>query len=157
MKGNKALSWLDLALYRPLIPQNTGNIGRTCVGLDIPLSIIGRPGFSLDDAAVKRAGLDYWADLKLLLYADLESFFVEHPPERCWFFTKQGKSSLFDAELGQGDTFVFGQETLGLPPEVLEKHFDRTLYLPMPGNIRSYNLSNTAAVAAFEAYRKLTK
>lgn len=126
------------------------------MGLDIPLSIIGRPGFSLDDASVKRAGLDYWANLSLHLYEGWESFFAENPGERCWFFTKQGKTSLFEADVCRGDVFVFGQETLGLPAFILEKYPSQTLYLPMPGSVRSYNLSNTAAVAAFEAYRKLT-
>ena len=84
MKNN----WLNLCLYRPEIPQNTGNIGRTCVGLNIPLHIIGRPAFFMDDKHLKRSGLDYWEKLNLYFYEDFEDFFKTHQSARFFFFTK---------------------------------------------------------------------
>jgi len=148
-------NWLNLALYRPEIPQNTGNIGRTCVGLNIPLHIIGRPAFFISDAKLKRAGLDYWDQLDLMHYEDFADFFTHFEPSRCFFFTKNGTQHLFETQFKFGDCLVFGRETQGLPPEIIDKYPKQTVYLPMSDKIRSFNLANTAAVAAFEAYRQI--
>lgn len=148
--------WLHIALYRPQIPQNTGNIGRTCVGLNLPLHIIDRPSFSLDAKSVKRAGLDYWSSLKLIEHESWESFEAKLNPKRLFFFTKAGSKSLYETSFQKGDVLIFGRETSGLPKEILEKYEkNQSIFLPMPGEIRSYNLSNTVAIAAFEAYRQI--
>jgi tRNA (cytidine/uridine-2'-O-)-methyltransferase len=146
---------INIALYRPEIPQNTGNIARTCVGLNVPLHIIGRPAFSLEDKQVRRAGLDYWKDLNLIRHENWKAFLEANPGCRFHLFTKSGKKSLFDVQFQQNDFLIFGRETEGLPRWILDEHAEGTVYLPMPGNVRSYNLSNTVAVAVFEAYRQL--
>jgi len=148
-------NWLNLCLYRPEIPQNTGNIGRTCVGLNIPLHIIGRPSFFMDDKQLKRAGLDYWEKLKIHYYEGFEDFFEKNPDARCFFLTKYGKKSLFEVHFQINDFLILGRETAGLPKEMIQKYAYSTIYLPMSNEIRSFNLANTAAVAAFEAYRQI--
>ncbi len=151
MKSN----WLSLALYKPQIPQNTGNIGRTCVGLNTPLHIIGKPAFFLDDKEVKRAGLDYWKDLKLVQHAHFEEFFTHIDPKQCYFFSKNGHKNLFEVSFKKGDCLIFGQETHGLPQDICSQFASQTIFLPMGEKIRSYNLSNAVAIAAFEAYRQI--
>ena len=142
-------------MYRPEIPQNTGNIARTCVGLDIDLIIVGRPSFSLDDKSLKRAGLDYWEYLRLKLYEDWDEFLGRENPNYILLFTKNGKVSIFDTKIVEGSYLVFGRETEGLPQYILDKYRDNTVFLPIIGNVRSYNLANSVAVAAFEAYRQI--
>lgn len=147
--------WLHIGLYRPQIPQNTGNIARTCVGLEIPLHIIGKPVFSLEDRYLKRAGLDYWEHLSLTLHEGWEEFSQKYPSSRCYFFSKKGRRNLFDLSFQEEDILIFGQESDGLPPWMLEEFAEQTVFLPMPGKVRSFNLSNTVAVAAFEAYHQI--
>ncbi|HCL57594.1 MAG TPA: tRNA (uridine(34)/cytosine(34)/5-carboxymethylaminomethyluridine(34)-2'-O)-methyltransferase TrmL [Spirochaetia bacterium] len=148
-------NWLNIALYKPQIPQNTGNIGRTCVGLNIALHIIGKPAFFLDDKAVRRAGLDYWEYLKLIQYDSFEDFFKKNPDKNFYFFTKKGKHLVFDVSFHKSDFMIFGQETEGLPAWILEKYEDFTVQFPMSDQVRSFNLSNTVASASFEAYRQI--
>ncbi len=148
-------NWLNIALYKPLIPQNTGNIGRTCVGLNIALHIIGTPGFHLENKYLKRAGLDYWKNVNLNLLKDFDSLYKKHENSNFYYFTKNGKKSIFDITFSQGDFLIFGQETEGLPDKITEKNVNNTVFLPMEKSIRSFNLSNVAAIAAFEAYRQL--
>lgn len=150
-------NWLNIVLYRPEIPQNTGNIGRTCVGLNIPLHIIGRPSFFLEDKHLKRAGLDYWEKLNLFHYEDWADFFLRHSQGHFYFFTKKGRKNLFDVSFQERDFLIFGRETDGLPQDILEKYADYTVSLPMSEQIRSFNLSNTVAVSAFEAFRQIQK
>lgn len=152
MKASGA--WLNIALYRPEIPQNTGNIGRTCVGLELPLHIVGRPGFSLDDKHLRRAGLDYWDSLKLYRHENWNQF-RSKLSGRIFCFSKGGTKNFYKQKFQYGDTFLFGRETEGLPSFVTDELSENIVYLPMPGPIRSYNLSNTVAIAAFEAYRQL--
>jgi len=147
--------FVKIVLYRPEIPQNTGNIARTCVGLDIDLIIVGRPSFSLDDKSLKRAGLDYWEYLRLKLYEDWNEFLGRENPNYILLFTKNGKVSIFDTKIVEGSYLVFGRETEGLPQYILDKYRDNTVFLPIIGNVRSYNLANSVAVAAFEAYRQI--
>ncbi|HOJ49762.1 MAG TPA: tRNA (cytidine(34)-2'-O)-methyltransferase [Spirochaetota bacterium] len=147
--------WLKIVLYRPEIPQNTGNIGRTCVGLNIPLIIVGRPSFSLEDKELKRAGLDYWQYLNLRKYESWETFLEIEKADNILIFTKSGKKSIFEANITEGSYLIFGRETEGLPKDIMEKYKENSIYLPIIGNVRSYNLANTVAVASFEAYRQI--
>lgn len=148
-----------IALFEPEIPPNTGNIARLCVGLDIRMSIIGRPSFDLSEKAVRRAGLDYWEYLKLSQFEDWSGFrkYAENCNSRIFLITKFGKTCYTQEKFLTGDSLVFGRETSGLP-EYIKKSIPEAqhLYIPMPGKVRSLNLSNAVAVLAYEAYRQIT-
>jgi tRNA (cytidine/uridine-2'-O-)-methyltransferase len=148
---------LNVVLYQPLIPSNTGNIARTCAGTKTSLHLIRPLGFSTDDKALKRAGLDYWPYVDIHYYDSLEDFFESHPNGEFFYLTKHGKKphSDFDyTDTSKDYFFVFGRETTGLPPELLEANKDHSLRLPMSPYIRSLNLSNTAAIMIYEALRQ---
>lgn len=147
---------LNICLVEPEIPNNTGNIGRTCVGLCSKLNLIGKLGFDLSEKAVRRAGLDYWKELNLQQYESIESWESElKDPGRIFLFTTKAEKSFYDIEFQPGDYLVFGKETAGLSAEFRGKYADQCVKLPMPGQVRSFNLANTVAVAAFEAYRQI--
>ena len=140
-------------LFKPLIPQNTGNIGRLCVGHQSQLTIIGEPAFNFDDKAVRRAGLDYWPKLDFQHIPD-ESTWI--PPKRCFKVSKFAKKTIFDMQFQEGDSFLFGQETKGLEdlkPSISEQI--ESFSLPMSENIRSFNLANSAAMVLIEATRQV--
>jgi len=148
---------LHVVLYQPLIPANTGNIARTCAGTDTELHLIKPLGFSTDDKMLKRAGLDYWEHVKIHYYESLDDFYEKNQGGEFFYVTKFGKKahSDFDYSVGEKDFFfIFGRETTGLPQEVIEENIDRCLRLPMNENIRSLNLSNTAAILIYEALRQ---
>ncbi len=158
---------MEIALYRPEIPPNTGNIARlaTCTGLR--LNIIGEPSFSLDEKQVRRAGLDYWDLLDLRLHSDWPAFLKyahSRPGARpdsgnILLISKHGSRVYSDHNFRAGDIFVFGRETTGLPPEVHasvnERYPDHVLRLPMVPECRSLNLSNTVAIVIYEGIRQL--
>ncbi len=148
---------IHVVLHEPDIPGNTGNIARTCVGTYSTLHLIHPLGFSLDDKMLKRAGLDYWKYLSLKEYDSLEHFFQENKTGQFFFVEDYGEQTYADINFATIDEdlyFIFGSETEGLPLSLLEGKEDRCLRLPMSGDVRSLNLSNTVAVVVFEALRQ---
>lgn len=147
---------IHVVLYQPEIPANTGNIARTCAATDAHLHLIRPLGFSTDDKMLKRAGLDYWPFVKIHYYDSLDEFFDKNQGEFFYIETYGDKAySDFDYSNHNEDYyFMFGKETTGLPKELLEKNQDRCLRIPMTTNVRSLNLSNTAAILVYEAMRQ---
>lgn len=148
---------INVVLYQPQIPSNTGNIARTCAGTDTNLHLIRPLGFSTDDKMLKRAGLDYWQYVNIVYYDSLDEFYEKNAGGEFFYITKFGQKpfSSFDYSNSSNDYFfIFGRETTGLPKEVIEKNKDVSLRIPMNENIRSLNLSNTAAVLIYEALRQ---
>jgi tRNA (cytidine/uridine-2'-O-)-methyltransferase len=148
---------IHVVLYQPEIPSNTGNIARTCAGTDTALHLIRPLGFSTDDKMLKRAGLDYWEHVNITYYDSLEEFFKKNEGGEFFFLSKRGTIPFtsFDYSNQEKDYFfIFGRETKGLPAEVIEDNVDRCLRIPMTDNIRSLNLSNTAAILIYEALRQ---
>ena len=148
---------LNIALYRPEIPPNTGNIARLCVGIKARLHIIGKPSFDMSEKAVRRAGLDYWEHLSLITHSDWEAFMgTVVNPGRVFLVTKFGKTLYTDQNYVDNDYFVFGRETTGLPEEIRNNFTDSNqIHIPMSPECRSLNLSNAVAVVAYEAVRQL--
>ncbi|MBQ2125351.1 MAG: tRNA (cytidine(34)-2'-O)-methyltransferase [Spirochaetales bacterium] len=142
---------ISIALYQPEIPQNTGNIARLAVGLDIDLYLIGKLGFSLDDRYLKRAGLDYWEHLKLTICKDMEEFERLTAGRRKILGTTKGAAPYYEFEYQDGDIIILGQESCGLPKEYLMANLETSVTIPMPGKVRSLNLSNSAAILAYDA------
>jgi tRNA (cytidine/uridine-2'-O-)-methyltransferase len=145
-----------IVLYEPEIPSNTGNIGRLCVATDSTLHIVGRTGFHLDDASVRRAGLDYWEQVKLVRHVDLPAFEAVQPAERLFCFSAHATRLYTAIDYRPGDAFVFGSESRGLPPEVLARHAERVFVIPIPtGKVRSLNLANVVGIVLYEALRQV--
>ncbi|KSU84013.1 tRNA (cytidine/uridine-2'-O-)-methyltransferase [Fictibacillus enclensis] len=148
---------LHVVLYQPLIPANTGNIARTCAGTGTSLHLIRPLGFSTDDKQLKRAGLDYWEHVNVHYYDSLEELFERFPEGLFYYITKFGKQRYTDMDYSvpaRDHFFVFGRETTGLPDELLKANEEYCFRLPMNDNIRSLNLSNTAAILIYEALRQ---
>jgi tRNA (cytidine/uridine-2'-O-)-methyltransferase len=147
---------LNVILFRPEIPPNTGNVIRLCANTGAALHLIRPLGFELDDARLRRAGLDYHEYTSLAVHDDLGSCFDAIGTSRVFAFTTRGRVAHVDAHFADGDALLFGCETAGLPGEVLETiPAERRLRLPMRADSRSLNLSNTVAVAVYEAWRQL--
>ena len=150
---------LHVVLYQPEIPPNTGNIGRTCVALGAKLWLIRPLGFQINEKELRRAGLDYWPHLDWEAVDDWQVVENKLAQQlnggRFWFFTKTATRLYTQADFQRGDVLVFGSESKGLPPELLEKHREQALRLPMRPQVRSLNLSATAAVAMYEAARQI--
>lgn len=144
---------LNIVLVEPRIPQNTGNIARTCAATGARLHLVGPMGFTIDDAKLKRAGLDYWHLLDITVYNDSEEFFAKNSGEY-FFFTTKAQKIYSDTPYPDGAYIVFGREDAGLPEELLVKNPDRCVRLPMIAGARSLNLSNTVAVATYEVLRQ---
>lgn len=144
---------LNIVLVEPQIPQNTGNIARTCAATGAALHIVKPMGFAPTDAKLKRAGLDYWHLLNLTYYDSLADFFAKTEGDY-YYFTTKGGAAYSDARYPDGAWLLFGREDAGLPEELLARHPGRCLRLPMINGARSLNLSNTVAVAAYEALRQ---
>ncbi len=145
---------LHIVLFQPEIPQNTGNIGRTCVALCAKLWIVRPAGFRLDSTQLKRAGLDYWEHLTWEAVDDWAAVLDRIDIDRCWFLTKFAARSYTQVEYRQGDVLVFGSETSGLPESIRQEHASRTLAIPMPGPVRSLNLAVSVGIVAYEVYRQ---
>ena len=146
---------LHVVLHEPEIPNNTGNIGRTCVALDCAMHLIHPLGFALNEKACRRAGLDYWPRLDLHEHASLEAYLDAHGDARLWVLSTKGKRPVWDADFRSGDHLLFGKETRGLPDEVLERFADRLVTLPMVPSERSLNLATAVCAVAYEAVRQL--
>lgn len=148
--------FFNVVLVEPEIPNNTGNVGRTCVGLWSKLHLVGPLGFSIDDKQLKRAGLDYWPNLELQYHKDWARFEDALPSDaRIFFFETGGVKTLFDIEFKANDYLIFGKETKGIRPEILSRHQDKIYEIPFPGEIRSFNLANTVAMVMCEGFRQL--
>ena len=147
---------LNIVLFEPEIPPNTGNIIRLCANTGTRLHLVGPLGFSLDDARLKRAGLDYHELTHTRSYADWSSYLEQNPETPTWAFSTRGGVRYTDAVYHAGDALLFGPETRGLPQPLLDEiGEDRRLRLPMAPDSRSLNLSNTVAIAVYEALRQL--
>ena len=148
---------IHIVLYQPEIPANTGNVARTCAGTDAKLHLIRPLGFSTDDKHLKRAGLDYWKFVDVHYHDSLEDLFEAYPEGKFYFIETFGKKphSSFDYSNKEEDIFfVFGRETTGLPKDLIRANLDTCLRIPMTSNVRSLNLSNTAAILVYEALRQ---
>ena len=144
----------NLVLVEPEIPQNTGNIARTCSVSGATLHIIEPMGFKIDDKKLKRAGLDYWHLLNIIYYKNLEDFFDKNKGGRFYFCTTKAPHCYTEPEYKDGDYFFFGKETAGLPESLLSENLDSCIRIPMRENTRSLNLSNSVAIVLYEALRQ---
>jgi tRNA (cytidine/uridine-2'-O-)-methyltransferase len=143
-----------IVLYQPEIPANTGNIGRLCVGADCELHIIKPMRFMINDKNLKRAGLDYWQDLKFFLHDDLAELQAQFPQSNIYFCTTKTERKYTEPEYKDGDIFVFGPESRGIPEEILTNNHNKTITIPMSAKLRSINLSNSVAIVLYEALRQ---
>lgn len=148
------MSKLNIVLVEPEIPQNTGNIARTCAATGARLHIIEPMGFKIDDKKLKRAGLDYWYLLDITYYKNLDDFFLKNPDGSFYFFTTKGRKVYSEVEYPDNSFLFFGKETAGLPEELLLQHPNTAVRVPMISGARSLNLSNTVALAAYEVLRQ---
>jgi len=144
-----------VVLYQPEIPQNTGNIGRTCVAVGAKLWIVQPAGFQLDEKRLRRAGLDYWQHLDVELVPHWPALLERLDADRFYFLSKFAKRSIWEAEFRTGDVLVFGRETSGLPSDILDPHDPRALRLPMREQVRSLNLATTAGIVLYEHQRQV--
>ena len=147
---------LNVVLVEPEIPQNCGNIARTCAATGCRLHLIRPLGFDISEKAVKRAGLDYWNLVEVLDYENLEDFFARNKVERMWCLSTKAPRSYTEAEYRDGDYLFLGKETKGLPEPFLEAHRESCVRIPMRPEARSLNLSNAVAITVFEALRQLS-
>ncbi len=145
---------LNVVLLEPEIPQNTGNIARTCAATGVTLHMIEPFGFKVTDKNLKRAGLDYWRFLEVYYYKNIEDFFEKHPNADCLFFSTKAAKCYSDADYSGEKYLFFGRETKGLPEELLKSNFEKTVRIPMLDDIRSLNLSNSVAIAVYEGLRQ---
>ena len=144
---------MNIVLHQPEIPANTGNIGRTCVATDTVLHLIEPLGFQINDKMLKRAGLDYWDKLDLHIHENFDAFLSENPGARMFMFSTHATKNYAEITYAENDYLVFGPETRGLPPEIRD-HYGEAVRIPMGKEIRSLNLSNSVAIAAYEALRQ---
>lgn len=145
---------MNIILHEPEIPANTGNIGRTCVATGTALHLIRPLGFDISDKAVRRAGMDYWNDLELYVYEDFNDFVSKNPNARIYMATTKAKKAYTEAIYEENDFIMFGKESAGIPEEILIKYEDTSVRIPMIGEIRSLNLSNSVAIMLYEALRQ---
>lgn len=145
---------LNLVLVEPEIPQNTGNIARTCAAIGAALHLVKPLGFEISDRNLKRAGLDYWSLVDVYYYDGLDDFFSRTAGGRYYYATTKAPKKYTEAEFRPGDYILFGRETRGLPEELLKQHLERCIRIPMVSGARSLNLGNSAAVIAYEAMRQ---
>jgi len=145
---------LHVVLHQPEIPHNTGNIGRTCVAVEAKLWLVRPLGFRIDDHHLRRAGLDYWEHLEWEVVDDLAAVVTAFDGARVWYFTKTATTLYTAVPYRKGDVFVFGSETQGVPKTLLERNAESALRIPISPKVRSLNLANAVAVAAYEAVRQ---
>ena len=148
------MSTLNIVLYEPEIPQNTGNIGRTCVATGTRLHLIEPMGFVINDKNLKRAGMDYWKDLDVTIYDDWNDFMEKNPDAKLYMATTKGKHVYSDAKFEPDSYIVFGKESAGIPEELLIQYPEQCVRIPMMGETRSLNLANSVAIVLYEALRQ---
>ena len=144
-----------IVLYQPEMPANTGNIGRLCVGCQAELRIIKPMRFLITDKLVKRAGLDYWPKLSLFLHDSLQDFLDKYPDNNIYYCTTKTERKYSEQNYQQGDIFIFGPESRGIPEPILEKYSSRNITIPMSRDIRSINLANSVGIILYEAWRQI--
>lgn len=145
---------LNVVLYEPEIPANTGNIGRTCVATNTRLHLIEPLGFRLNEKEIRRAGMDYWKDLEVIRYVNYQDFLEKNPNARIYFATTKGKQVYTEVSYEPDCYLMFGKESAGIPEEILVRHPSECIRIPMVGETRSLNLSNSVAVVLYEALRQ---
>ena len=147
---------LNIVLVEPEIPQNCGNIARTCAATGARLHLIRPLGFDISEKAVRRAGLDYWHMVEVLEYEDLQDFFRKNEVRQMWCLSTKAPRSYTEAEFQDGCYLFFGKETKGLPESFLASHYEQCLRIPMRPEARNLNLSNAVAITVYEALRQLS-
>jgi tRNA (cytidine/uridine-2'-O-)-methyltransferase len=146
-----------IVLIEPEIPQNTGNIARLCVAAGARLHLVGPLGFSIDEKALRRAGMDYWERLDLRTWNSWEELRADNPEGRFYFLSSKVEKNYWDAVFEDGDFLVFGRETKGLPASLLAAHPETTLTIPMTEGTRSINLATSVGIVLYEAVRQMGK
>lgn len=149
--GDKSM---HIILHQPEIPQNTGNIGRTCVATNTSLHLIEPLGFQINEKQLKRAGMDYWDKLDVTRYINMNDFHEKHPGAVIWMATTKAHQCYTDVKFGPDDYIMFGRESAGIPEELLVENEEHCIRIPMGENIRSLNLSNSVAIVLYEALRQ---
>jgi tRNA (cytidine/uridine-2'-O-)-methyltransferase len=145
---------LNIVLFEPEIPANTGNIGRTCVATNTRLHLIEPLGFRLDEKSLKRAGMDYWKDLDVTTYIDFNDFLERNPGAKIYMATTKAPNVYTDVAYEPDCYIMFGKESAGIPEEILVNHKEESIRIPMVGDIRSLNLGNSVAIVLYEALRQ---
>ena len=145
---------LNIVLFEPEIPANTGNIGRSCVATNTRLHLIEPLGFSLEEKQLKRAGMDYWKDLDVTTYVNWEDFCQKNPDAKIYYATTKAHHVYSDVAYEPDCYIMFGKESAGIPEEILKDHPDTCVRIPMVGETRSLNLSNSVAIVLYEALRQ---
>ena len=145
---------LNIVLFEPEIPQNTGNIGRTCVATNTRLHLIEPLGFRLDEKSLRRAGMDYWKDLDVTTYANFDEFMEKNPEAKIYMATTKAPNVYSEVSDEPECYIMFGKESAGIPEEILVHHKENSIRIPMVGDIRSLNLSNSVAIVLYEALRQ---
>ena len=145
---------LNIVLFEPEIPANTGNIGRTCVATGTKLHLIEPLGFSLSEKALKRAGMDYWDDLDVTRYIDYQDFLEKNPGAKIYMASTKALKTYADVQYEDDCYIMFGKESAGIPEEILMEHKEKCVRIPMINDIRSLNLSNSVAIVLYEALRQ---
>lgn len=145
---------MNIVLYEPEMPANTGNIGRTCVATGTRLHLIEPLGFKLNEKALKRAGLDYWDKLDVTVYSDFQDFLDRNPGAKIYMATTKAPNVYTEASYEPDCYIMFGKESAGIPEEILVENQDKAIRIPMIGDIRSLNLSNSVAIVLYEALRQ---
>lgn len=145
---------MNIVLLEPEIPANTGNIGRTCVATGTSLHLIEPLGFRLDEKSIKRAGMDYWDKLDVKRYINYAEFLEINKPKRIFMATTKAHQTYADVKFEEDDFIMFGKESAGIPEEILVENEDTCIRIPMLGDTRSLNLSNSVAIVLYEAFRQ---
>lgn len=149
---------LNIVLVEPSIPPNTGNISRLCAATGSTLHLVEPLGFDLSEKRLRRAGLDYWDSVDLRRYPNIDTFFEQNPDGKKYFFSTAGSRNFHEVNYNPGDYLIFGNETVGLPDDLLAAHPDQVCNIPIKlGNVRSLNLSNCAAIVVYEALRQINR
>ena len=145
---------LNIVLFEPEIPANTGNIGRTCVATNTRLHLIEPLGFRLDEKSLKRAGMDYWSNLDVTTYINYEEFLEKNPGAKIYMATTKAPNVYTEVSYEPDAYIMFGKESAGIPEEILVQHKEECIRIPMVGDIRSLNLSNSVSIVLYEALRQ---
>lgn len=148
------MSAFHIVLHQPEIPQNTGNIGRTCVAAGAKLHLIEPLGFRINEKALRRAGMDYWHDLDVATYINYEEFLEKNPKATVYYATTKGRRLYSDVAYEPGCYLMFGKESGGIPEHILKEHPDNCVRIPMLDGARSLNLANSVAILLYEALRQ---
>jgi tRNA (cytidine/uridine-2'-O-)-methyltransferase len=159
LRANSLGTTFEIVLVEPEIPPNTGNIGRLCAATDSVLHLVEPLGFRIDEHAVRRAGLDYWPLVKLFTHPSYDAaqraLRAAQPERRFWLFSGKAEQSYLDVPWQRGDVLVFGKESVGLPPALLERDPSSVVAIPTLGAVRSLNLANAVGIALYEALRRI--